>query len=163
VLASAGARPDLGRVATHCAAGSELVCELLRAASSPLLQPGASADAEPPSADPRIRAASVAAPGMAFTLDTQGLADVRVPVQLWSADEDANVPYATNTRLVREGLGDRVEFHPVPGAVHFSFLVPCGPVGPPLLCADPPPFDREAFHAEMNARVVAFFDRTLAR
>lgn len=162
VLASAGARPDLGRIATHCAANPEFVCELLREANSPLLQLGGAAVAQPPAADPRIKAASLAAPGLAFTLDPRGLADVRVPVQLWSADDDANVPYATNTRHVRDGLGQDVEFHSVPGAAHFSFLVPCRLIGPPSLCADPPSFDREAFHAEMNARVVAFFDRTLA-
>lgn len=163
VLASAGARPDLGRVASHCATSPELVCDLLREARSPLLEPGASAGAESPRTDPRIKATSLAAPGMAFTLGADGLTDVRIPVQLWSADNDTNVPYATNTRLVREGLGEDVEFHPVPGAGHFSFLAPCGLFGPPLFCSDTPPFDREAFHADMNAQVVAFFDRTLAR
>jgi hypothetical protein len=35
-----------------------------------------------------------------------------------------------NTELVRETLGSRVEFHSVAGAVHFSFLTPCGLLGP---------------------------------
>ena len=60
-----------------------------------------------------------------------------------------------------EALGPRVEFHTVPGASHFSFLAPCGLLKPPMLCADPKGFDRKAFHAEMNASVLAFFDRTL--
>jgi len=86
---------------------------------------------------------------------------VSVPVQLWSADQDANVPYASNSRLVREALGPRAEFHSVPGAGHFSFLAPCGLLRPPGVCDDPGNFDRKAFHASMNASVVAFFDAQL--
>lgn len=91
----------------------------------------------------------------------EALAAVTVPVQLWAADEDVNVPYATNARLVREGLGARVDYHGVPGAQHLSFLTPC-PGGPAPVCNDPGGFDRTAFHARMNADVVGFFDRTLA-
>jgi len=84
---------------------------------------------------------------------------VRVPVQLWSGDQDDKVPYATNARPVREALGARVEFHQVAGAGHFSFLTPCGVLRPPGLCADPGRFDRKAFHAHMNSSVVAFFEK----
>jgi predicted dienelactone hydrolase len=89
------------------------------------------------------------------------LSGVRVPIQLWSGDKDDKVPYATNARPVREALGSRVEFHPVPGAGHFSFLAPCGLLRPPGICSDPESFDRKAFHATMNASVVAFFESNL--
>jgi predicted dienelactone hydrolase len=105
----------------------------------------------------------VAAPGLGFTLEGDGLAAVRIPVQLWSAANDKTVPYETNTAVVRNGLGPRAEFHSVAGASHMSFLVPCVLLGPPLLCGDQAGFDRKAFHAQMNKEVVRFFDRSLAR
>jgi predicted dienelactone hydrolase len=126
-----------------------------------LLKPETSSVAGAFVPDARIQAAVIAAPGLAFTFAPDRLNNVSVPVQLWSADQDTNVPYASNTRLVREALGPRAEFHPVPGAGHFSFLAPCGLLRPPGVCADPGNFDRKAFHASMNASAVAFFDAHL--
>jgi predicted dienelactone hydrolase len=103
----------------------------------------------------------VAAPGLGFTMRGQALSEVAVPVQLWSAAGDLNVPEASNMRVVRAGLGPHAEYHDVPGARHMSFLVPCGPIGPPALCRDADGFDRTAFHARMNASVVEFFNRHL--
>ena len=111
--------------------------------------------------DLRIKAAVVAAPGLGFTVGPNGLAGVRVPIQLWSGDKDDRVPYATNTELVREALGSRVEFHSVSGAGHTSFLTPCGVLGPPDICSDHGQFDRKAFHTNMNASVVAFFEKNV--
>ncbi len=161
VLTAIGARPDLRTIATHCRESPEFACDLLRQANSPLLRPETSSVAGAFLPDARIKAAVIAAPGLAFTFAPDGLSNVRVPVQLWSADQDANVPYASNARLVREALGPRAEFHSVPGAGHFSFLAPCGLLRPPGVCADPGNFDRKAFHASMNASVVAFFDAQL--
>jgi predicted dienelactone hydrolase len=160
VLAAAGARPDLGMIPDYCADQPEFACELLRQAKSPLLQAGASIPAAQP--DRRIRAAVVAAPGLGFTLGGQALSQVAVPVQLWSAAGDLNVPEASNMRLVREGLGPHAEFNAVAGAHHMSFLMPCGPIGPPALCKDADGFDRKAFHARMNASVIEFFNRQLS-
>lgn len=159
VLAAAGARPDLGLIATHCAQQPEFVCAMLRQINSPLLQAGVTAPATQP--DPRIRAVVVAAPGLGFTMAGKALDGITVPVQLWSADADTNVPYATNAKVIREGLKQRAEFHAVLGARHMSFLVPCGLIGPPALCKDPDGFDRKAFHAQMNASVIDFFNRQL--
>jgi predicted dienelactone hydrolase len=161
VLTAIGAQPDLRIIATHCRASPEFACDLLRQTNSPLLKPETSSLAEVFLPDARIKAAVIAAPGLAFTFAPDRLSSVSVPVQLWSADQDANVPYASNTGLVREALGPRAEFHSVPGAGHFSFLAPCGLLRPPGVCADPGNFDRKAFHASMNASVVAFFDAHL--
>lgn len=157
VLTALGAQPDLRRIAPHCAKAREVICALLRQGRSPLMEPALAEKGNAFKADDRIRAAAVAAPGLGFTMGPGALGKVSVPVQLWSGENDTLVPYATNTRLVREALGPRAQFHSVPGAGHFSFLVPCGVLGPPLLCADQGAFDRTAFHASMNARVVAFF------
>jgi predicted dienelactone hydrolase len=157
VLTALGAQPDLRIIARYCPESREFACELLGHANSPLLKSDTADVGAAFLPDARIKAAVVAAPGLGFTFGPNRLGSVSVPVQLWSADQDANVPYASNTRLVREGLGPRVEFHSVPGAGHFSFLAPCGLLRPPGICADPGQFDRKAFHASMNASVVAFF------
>ena len=161
VLGAVGAQPNLHLIARHCAQMSEFVCDQLRQARSPLLDPANLVPQEESLLDARIRAASVAAPWLGFTLGADAMSNVRVPVQLWSAANDKYVPYATNARPVREALGARAEFHAVPGAGHFSFVAPCGPFGPPLLCAEQGSFDRKAFHQDMNAKVVAFFDKQL--
>ena len=103
----------------------------------------------------------MAAPGLGFTMVPNGLDNVQVPIQLWSADEDVNVPYATNTKPVRDALGSVVEFHSIAGAGHFSFLTPCGLLAPPEICSDQGQFDRKAFHAQMNTSVVEFFEKNL--
>ena len=103
----------------------------------------------------------MAAPGLGFTMVPNGLDNVRVPIQLWGAENDINVPYATNTGLVRAALGSRVEFHSVAGASHLSFLTPCGLLAPPEICSDQGQFDRKAFHANMNASVIAFFKKNM--
>ena len=161
VLTAAGAQPDLRQIATHCARTPEFICVLLRDGGSPLLNPALAEKGNAFSPERRIKAAAVASPGLGFLLGPEALAKVNLPVQLWNGENDTHVPYATNTRVVRAALGPHVEYHSIPGAEHFSFLVPCGLVGPPLLCADKGSFDRAAFHASMNASVVAFFDKHL--
>lgn len=163
VLTLVGAQPDLRLVAQHCANASEFVCDVLRQSKSPLVDMNAATMGEAFSADSRIKAAVLAAPGLGFTMLPAGLANVSVPIQLWSGDQDDKVPYATNAKLVRAALGSRAEFHSVDGAGHFAFLAPCGLLKPPAFCADPGQFDRKAFHLKMNAGVVAFFDKHLKK
>ena len=161
VLTLIGARPDWRLLAAHCAASPEFVCKVLSQVKSPLMTATAADTGGAFATDERIRAAVLAAPGLAFTMGTHGFDNVHVPVQLWSGDHDALVPYASNAKLIRDALGSKVEFHEVPGAGHVAFLVPCGLLRPPGICTDPAPFDRKAFHLGMNASVVAFFDRQL--
>lgn len=158
VLTAIGARPDMRLIGPHCRTAPEFVCEVLARAGSPLLSadagwPGGTLPATRP-----IRAAVVAAPGLGFAFDPDGLAGVDVPVQLWSGERDEVVPYATNARLIRQGLGARVDFHSVPLAGHASFLTPCRLLRPAALCDDAPGFEREPFHQAMNEAVVAFFN-----
>jgi predicted dienelactone hydrolase len=161
VLTAIGAQPDLSIVAKHCAETSEFVCDLLLRVKSPLLESNLPTREDPFLSDSRIKAAVVAAPGLGFTMVPNGLNNIRVPIQLWSAENDINVPYATNSKLVREALGSRAEFHSVAGAGHFSFLTPCGLLAPPEICLDQGQFDRKAFHALMNDSVIEFFEKNL--
>lgn len=156
VLTLAGGMPRMASIAEHCSHAPEFICKALEYVKSPLLKSAEGAGSF--SADPRIKAAVVAAPGLGFTFAEGGLDNVRIPIQLWSGDRDETVPFASNTRIVQEGLGDRVEAHRIPGATHLSFLAPCGLLKPPAFCTDPDGFDREATHAAMNAEVLRFFN-----
>lgn len=157
-LTLAGGRPDLALIPAHCAQAPEFICEALAQVGSPLRT---GADGGPFAADPRFRAAVVAAPGLGFTLAGDGLADVQVPVQVWSGDADDTVPYASNAGLVVAGLGPRAEAHRLAGASHVSFLAPCGLLKPPAFCTDPAGFDRRAAHQAMNAEIIRFYGRHL--
>ena len=135
---------------------------MFRQFKSPLLQPALAQAGNVFSPDPRIKAAVVAVPGLAFTFGPGAFQGVHAPVQLWQGERDAVVPYASNGAVVRTGLGADVDFHPVAGAGHYSFLAPCGLLAPRVLCSDEGSFDRKAFHALMDASVVAFFKAVFA-
>jgi predicted dienelactone hydrolase len=168
-LVSIGGTPDLGKAAAHCMGDNpdELACQL-----------GMTRDFDTPAVatrpasvwvhDPRIRAAVLAAVGLGFAFDTKGLADVSIPTQLWAASDDRNVPYASNTEIVRRSLPVPPDFHMVEGAGHFAFRPPCNPqlksAMPKIwamVCVDPPGFDRAAFHRTFNGEVVEFFRKQL--
>lgn len=158
VLTAVGAQPDLRTIASHCTVATEFVCDVLRHFKSPYV------NAQPKSgqsfvADSRIKAAVLAAPGLGFTMAGAGLAHVRVPIQLWVAENDDKVRDPGPVRQLGNG---QLELHSVPGAGHLSFLAPCsGVLRPPAICSDADDFDRKAFHASMNAGVIAFFGKHL--
>lgn len=158
VLTLAGGKPAMASIREHCGRTPEFVCTLLTQVGSPLIRGADGTGAF--EADHRIRAAVVAAPGLGFTF-TNGLADVRIPVQVWHGDQDEAVPHATNSRIVEQALGARGEAKTLSGATHLAFLAPCGLLKPPALCTDSSGFDRIAAHEVMNAEVIRFFDAHL--
>jgi len=161
-LVAIGGVPDARRAVAHCGEDpDELLCRL--GATRDFNDPAVAAQlATGWKRDSRIRAAVIAAPGFGFAFDPDSLARIRIPVQLWAAANDRNVPYASNTAIIRAFLGNPPEYHDVPGAGHYSFLQPCPaqlaalPIGAKI-CTDAPGFDRAAFHQEFNSSVVAFF------
>jgi len=154
-LIAVGGVPDAARFTQHCAKSPEFACQLWKEKGKALPAPEMFAH------DPRFKAAVVAAPGIGFAFVPDGLKEVHVPVQLWNGDADTSVPVASNAQPVREALGGKAEFHLVPGAGHFAFLVPCAPLGPAYLCRDAKGFDRKAFHKEFDGAVVSFFKAKL--
>jgi predicted dienelactone hydrolase len=154
-LIEIGGVPDLRKIATQCAERPEFFCKLT--------SPDSYRDAKPQpwQGDSRIRAAVIAAPGLGFTFEPNGLSKVRTAVQLWAGSADQTVPIATNAGLIQQLLPQPAELHVVPGATHFSFLMPCGLIGPPELCRDPNGFDRRQFHQDFNASVAGFFQSRL--
>lgn len=163
VLTGVGARPDLSRIAPHCAATPEFACQVLEAAHSPLRSGTVAPIDLEFAADARIRAAVVAAPGLGFTFGERAFDEVRVPVQLWTGGLDTSVRDESNGAVVRAGLGQRVEAHVEANASHLSFLAPCSLLQPAPFCTDANGFDRREFHRRMNAEVLRFFAAALAR
>lgn len=169
-LVAAGARPNIQRMIRHCETDpGEFVCHtgmVAEIAASDLVE-----GAVDWKRDPRIAAISVAAPGFGFAFDAADLSSVRAAVQLWSGGGDKRVPHISNVVPLRQALGDRVrETILVEEAGHFAFLAPCNPAletaNPriwQMVCVDAPGFDREAFHSDMNARVVDFFRAAFGR
>ena len=157
VLAAAGGRPDLSRIADHCAAHPGFYdCQLLRTHPR-------DADRRLVIAhDGRIRAIVLAAPALGFTFNRDGLRAVTMPVELWRAGDDRILPAPDYADAVRAALPHPPEFHDVAGAGHFDFLAPCAADAPRLpICSSAPGFDRTAFHRRFDAAVVAFFRRAL--
>lgn len=157
VIAAAGGRPDLTRLAGHCTDHPQFFdCALL------MTQRPAEARSWPQVRDPRIKVIVVAAPALGFTFDRAGLAQLRIPVQLWRADEDRILPAPFYADAVRAALPAPPEFHSVVNAGHFDFLAPCADSSiAPQLCQSAPGFDRTAFHAHFNAEVVRFLKLNL--
>jgi predicted dienelactone hydrolase len=118
-----------------------------------------------PAHDTRIKAAVVAAPAVVYTFPPQGLAKVTIPFQVWAAGQDVIAASRWNADLLQATLPTPPEFHAVAEAGHFDFLAPCSDafakMVPPELCAEPPGFDRVAFHRDFNHAVVQFFSARL--
>jgi predicted dienelactone hydrolase len=161
-LVTVGGQPDLSAIGPYCTGhATTYVCTLLR--DHPAEQP-----AKPVvwQADPRIKAAVVAAPAVGFVFSRAGLAGVHVPIQLWRAADDHILPAPDYVEPVLNGLPLRPEYHVVPGADHFDFLGPCSDAlahAAPEICLEHDGFERTAFHVAFNRDVVAFFRKTLGR
>ena len=153
VLVAAGARPDLSRFSDHCAAHPNFFdCALIKS------QPRTPTASWPDFQDARIKAVVIAAPALGFTLDRAGLSAVRIPVQLWRADNDKLLPAPYYADVVRAALPAKPEFYAVPDAGHFDFIAPCAdPSAVPQICDSAPGFNRTAFHVRFDKAVVRFF------
>ncbi len=162
-LVSIGGLPDFSKVGPECRQYPEdFACQLIAKSGSNLAVPLTSATAR--AADPRIKAAVMAAPALGFTFSPDGLKNVKVPVQLWRADNDAMLPHPRYAEAVQLALPEAPDYHVVPDAGHYDFLVPCSTALAsiaPAICTSAVAFDRAAFHASFNAAVVSFLNKTL--
>jgi predicted dienelactone hydrolase len=162
-LVNIGGIPDFATVGPTCRQyPADYVCQLMAksagSTAAPLTSPQARA------ADFRIKAAVVAAPAVGFSFAPEGLRNVKVPVQVWSAENDVLVPQARYAEAVRLALPVAPDYHVVANAGHYDFLVPCSNALAsiaPAICTSAPGFDRAAFHERFNAEVIRFFNKTL--
>ena len=171
-LASIGGVPDFSTIGPVCRQyPGDFACQLIAKSGTASGSASSSGDvtASPTSAiaraaDARIKAAVVAAPALGFTFAPDGLKNVKVPVQLWRAEDDAVLPHPRYAEVVRLALPDAPDYRVVPNAGHYDFLVPCSSALAsiaPTICTSAAGFDRAAFHASFNAAVVGFFSKTL--
>jgi predicted dienelactone hydrolase len=159
-LVNIGGVPDFSKTDDVCRQHpGDFACQLLaKNKPSNVLSPSST------SVEPRIQAAVVAAPALGFVFAPDGLRKVKVPVQLWRAENDALLPQPRYAEAVRLALPQAPDYHVVPHAGHFDFLAPCDKAQAarsPDICASAPGFDRAAFHVHFNAAVVDFFRKTL--
>jgi predicted dienelactone hydrolase len=155
VLADVGAVPDAKAIAQHCRQGAAYFdCRLIaNHRANPTTWTGWRRD-------PRIKAVVSAAPALGFAFTTASLATIRIPVQLWRAEQDEVLPSPLYVEPVRDRLPTPPEYHLVPNAGHFDFLPPCNAAvqaSSPEICVSQPGFDRAGFHVQFNREVVRFF------
>lgn len=166
-LALAGGRPNFDLTAEHCRSKPDAWdCNYLRENGAPKTSAPFPADV----ADIRIKAAVVAAPAVGYAFEPNGLANVHIPIQLWSGQNDTIVD--DSGEVVRRLLPTPPEYHFVAKATHFSFMQPCDWklrsiitvmhwFGTPDICTESEGFDRFRFHDEFNRSVVQFFSAQL--
>ncbi|MDR0213004.1 MAG: dienelactone hydrolase family protein [Comamonas sp.] len=159
-LVNIGGAPDFSKTAAVCRQyPADFACQLLAKSKQPMVLPPSNT-----TVDGRIKAAVVAAPALGFVFAPDGLSKVKVPVQLWRAEDDTLVPHPRYAEAVRLALPLAPDYHVVPRAGHFDFMAPCDKaqaMRSPDICTSAPGFDRVAFHVRFNAAVVDFFRKTL--
>jgi predicted dienelactone hydrolase len=107
--------------------------------------------------DLRVKAAVVAAPAVSYLFGPGSLKDVKIPIQLWRASNDDQVPDEWNTSLVRRELPKAPEEHVVTGAGPYAFLPPCGEAlarQAPQICTDDPKLDRRSSRLQQHGKFV---------
>lgn len=168
-LAAAGAVINIDLADRHCAeTPDELTCNpsQLDSVDAAKLDPRLRAV----TGDPRIAAISAAAPGYGYAFDREALADVTIPVQIWSGGLDDLVPHATNGAILAANLPSPPEVHVAERAGHSSFTGVCPEslrvhdrFTWDLYCVEVDGFDRAVFHEGFHRRLVQFFDSALSR
>jgi predicted dienelactone hydrolase len=122
-------------------------------------------DAFPQERDERFKAGVLLAPMCALFSDA-GLRTIETPVSLYCAERDDVLREPYHSHRLAELLPQLKHFECVPAAGHFSFLTALpGALHDelPELAFDAPDFDRDAFHAQLHRKVVAFFDDVLGQ
>lgn len=164
VLVLSGGTPDLNRMRQLCnARPTAPECVFIATRHGDQLDATISNVSWPH--DPRVRAVVVAAPAVSYLFGPDSLQHVAMPIQLWRASDDEQVPDEWNTAILRAELPRPPQEHVVAAAGHYAFLAPCSNSLAriaPEICSDGAGFDRAAFHREFNADVVEFFRSTLA-
>lgn len=115
--------------------------------------------------DARVQALVLLAPATAWYQAEGALRHVNLPILLLTGEHDDITPQ-WHADLVLTGVANRqrVDFHVIDNAGHFSFLSPfpdklkAGGFAPTL---DPEGFDREAFHQVLPEDIQQFLDRHL--
>lgn len=113
--------------------------------------------------DLRIKALVLLAPAAVWFKANRALDRVNIPILMFVGEKDKHTP-RYHAQIILDGVPDKkkIQYRIVENAGHFSFLSPypqsmTKTSFPPS--QDPPGFDRESFHAELNAEVLDFLLR----
>lgn len=157
-LILAGAQPDLDRLRRYCQERPED-----RDACTSKGELIADRDDLMPVADPRVHALLLMAP-LSLMFGRQTLADVHVPVLLYSGENDRLVFPDKNADALARKLPVEPEFKVIPGAGHFVFMAPCNDeqmAAMPGLCTDAQGVDRVDIHRDLIYEAGRFFSNVL--
>ena len=154
-----GGNPDFGALAPLCDKDGAAATPKCRDIRDGLVPTEAAVH------DPRIRAAVLADPPLFEGLfNRERLANVTIPLLLWRSALGGDGVVPASVDALEQMLPVRPDFRTAPNSSHFSFLGPCPPKlaeAAPILCTDPPGFDRKAFHDSFNDAAVSFFRKQL--
>ena len=166
-LVAIGGTPDLTTVAPYCAGHpDDWACRKLKERE---INVAANLTGQPTAApnwvhDPRIGAAVIAAPAVAYAFSAAALSTVTVPIQLWRGDSDEILPHPNYAQVVYDRLPVKpdIMWCRTPATSH-SWRRARQHLPPQRrrFAAIPAGFDRAAFHREFNPAVVAFFKAKL--
>jgi predicted dienelactone hydrolase len=109
--------------------------------------------------DARIKAAVIADPFLGAFFTPDSLKTVTAAVQLWGSEQGGDFVRPDDAASVAHDLSAKPDYRVAPNSAHFAFLAPCTSLQArtaPQICADPPGFDRAAFHVQFDAEIVAF-------
>ena len=165
VLALAGGRFDLGRLASHCnahRAEDPIFCRKSDPRAPPIAASATTID-QAPRSDPRVRAVVALAP-LGVVFDAGSLERIGVPVAIHAAADDRWLLLRFHAEWVAAHIPGAT-LHVVPNAWHFAFVdPPSGPIPSEDgdLRDDPPGFDRPAFLRGLQRDLADFFDAAFA-
>ena len=157
-LILAGAKPDFDRLRRYCQERPED-----RDACTTKGELVVDRDDLQPQSDPRIHAMMLMAP-LSLMFGRHTLADVHVPVLLYSGDGDKLVAVDKNAAALARKLPEPPNFKLLAGAGHFVFMAPCDSdqlAAMPAICTDADGVDREGIHRDLISEAGRFFTRTL--
>jgi predicted dienelactone hydrolase len=152
-----GGNPDFRKGLARCEGSRFRACQQLENNKLP---------GEPPTHDPRVKAAVIVDPFPAFPFPADNLKGVIIPVQLWSSDPSLGADHLSGccAAVINERLPSKPDYHFAENAKHLSFLALCSPQETrafPRICTDAPGFDRIAFHQQFHTDMIAFFRKHL--
>ena len=122
VLVLSGGTPDLNRMRELCSV-RPTAPECVFIAQRHGDQLDATTSSVPWPHDPRVKAVVAAAPAVSYLFGPDSLQHVAMPVQLWRASKDEQVPDEWNTAILRAELPSPPQEHVVADAGHYAFLI----------------------------------------
>ena len=160
-LTSVGAKPDLSGLADYCAVNvtDALLCSPQARRRLSIIAPYLTAYR-----DSRIGAAVLMAPAYGPLFSEKSLADVDIPVQLFSAEKDQELDNQYNVWRFEKFMPNTAPVEVIKDAGHFVFMAPCSErlkQAVPFICEDRQSVDRIAVHQKLNRDITTFFDKVL--